>query len=53
MFSVYIKMADKGDWVSFDEDEKQAENLPPLIKGPDKKTEFLSSEAYISVLGEF
>lgn len=47
------KMADSSEWVSFDEDNNNDEIQPPLIDKPTEIPEFLSSEAYISVLGEY
>lgn len=46
-------MADGSQWVSFDVDDNDDKKQPPLIEKPSEKREFLSSEAYISVLGKY
>lgn len=46
-------MADCSEWVSFDGGDNHHEKQPPLLDKLNEKPEFLSSEAYISVLGKY
>jgi hypothetical protein len=45
-------MADSSDWVLFDSDQDSSPKECPLLEKPSDEPDFMSSEAYISVLGK-